>query len=226
MFRQVTQELLYKARKISEKFNNINLFMFPIESDDLIDNNDSHIEINIEAMNEEKRIIKKELNNFHKNMIHFMKEKELENDPILKMLCDDIYIAYKTTGTSFGTMYTSARQTSNGRQQTYMCSTIYTDSEFTEWNQTGYNNCNNSVFPIIGRIGLRRQTNLPNINYLSETTFDLQEDDINNYCPSRDFLSPFSSDGIVTLMREVSGIPSLRRIPTSVDYPPKQEEYE
>jgi hypothetical protein len=38
------------------------------------------------------------------------------------MLCDDIYIAYKTINSPLGIMYTSARHTSNGRQQTYMCS--------------------------------------------------------------------------------------------------------
>jgi hypothetical protein len=33
--------------------------------------------------------------------------------------------------------------------------------------------------------------------------------DIDNYAPSQDFLSPFSSDGVVTLMREVSGNHSI-----------------
>jgi len=219
MFRQLTQELLYKARKISEKFNNINPSILPLKSNDSKNNGELNIENIIEAINEEKRNIKKELNEFHKNMIHFMKEKELENNPILKMLCDDIYIAYKTTGTLFGTMYTCARQTSNGRQQTYMCSTLYTDQEYNDLYQSP---CNNSVFPIIRRMGLQRQTNLPMVNFSNELTMDVPEDDdIDNYMPSKDFLSPFSSDGVVTLMREVSGIPSIGRIHTLTN----EEEY-
>jgi hypothetical protein len=53
-----------------------------------------------------------------------MKDNVLETNVMLQMLCDDIYIAYKTLGTSSGLMYTTARQSSNGEQHVYMCSEI------------------------------------------------------------------------------------------------------
>ena len=183
MFRQKTQELLYQARNSYDEFQ------------ELQQQNDN---------------LKQELNDFHKMMLNYMKENMLENCPIMKMLCDDIYIAYKTIGTSLGSMYTCARQTSNGRQQSYMCSATNTQNLFETPSDRRMS------LRIPGRIRLQRQTNAPNVNFSDEThvnIFDnyldrlstLDETDIDNYTPSQDFLSPFVSDGVVTLMREVSG---------------------
>lgn len=202
IFRQKTQELLYKARKISEQtkkrnsgFNHMRPFEEIFREEDMV-----------REIHEQNKNIKEELKNFHKVLIEYIKEKHLDNNPILKMLCDDIYIAYKTTGTPLGIMYTSARQTSNGRQQTYMCSATHT--------QCLYEPGTPRRFPT--RTRLQRQTNNPAVSFSTQQdvfTFagDLVSpqmdfaDDIDNYAPTQDFLSPFSSDGVVTLMREVSG---------------------
>jgi hypothetical protein len=71
---------------------------------------------------------------------------------------------------------------------------------------------------------LQRQTNAPSIGFRETTqvfAFDNMmppidqgmdnDNEIDNYAPSQDFLSPFSSDGVVTLMREVSGNHSIGR---------------
>jgi uncharacterized protein YegL len=47
---------------------------------------------------------------------------------ILKHLLDDLYVVYKTYGTEHGHMYSTSRQLSNGRQQTYHVSD-FSDSE-------------------------------------------------------------------------------------------------
>ena len=199
IFRQKTQELLYKARKNSEKFKRNLLFSHMIPFEEIVP------EYNFEELDEQNKNIKQELSEFHKVMINYMKEKKVENNPMLKMLCDDIYIAYKTTGTRLGTMYACARQTSNGRQQTYMCSATHTQDLYDSFAPTR--------IPRIMR--LQRQTNDPDMftSNLVPTVVNLAND-IDNYSPTQDFLSPFSSDGIFTLMREVSGNHSIGITPT------------
>lgn len=211
MFRQRTQELLYEARQISENYKKIQvnpvftLTRFHTNINDTLKSDDE--------LQQQNNNLKHELNNFHKEMLNYMKDNKVENNPIMKMLCDDIYIAYKTTGTSLGSMYTCARQTSNGHQQTYMCSATHTQNLFE------------SVPKIPQRLRLQRQTNAPNVNFSGVTqvhTFDngldmLDDNDIDNYTPSQDFLSPFTSDGVVTLMREVSGNYSIGHNTTATD---------
>jgi hypothetical protein len=48
-----------------------------------------------------------------------MKANDLREDKFLINLCDDISIMYHSIGTQLGMMYTTARQTSQGRQHTY-----------------------------------------------------------------------------------------------------------
>lgn len=187
IFRQRTQELLYKARKVSESRNSPFTYdyILPFPLDQAI-----HFENEISK-------IKEQLKEFHKTMLEFMKDNDLETHSIMKMLCDDIYIAYKTTGTSLGNMYTCARQTSNGRQHTYMCSATTTRETL------GYRGS-------LSTLPLLRQTNAPTVQFMSDLQDILEAtDDIDNYMPSQDFLSPFTSDGVVTLMREVSGNPRI-----------------
>ena len=70
----------------------------------------------------DKREIKKmkeELKAFMVELKEYMKQNELVNDPLLKNLCDDIVIVYRTIGTRYGQMYSSSRQTSQGNERLY-----------------------------------------------------------------------------------------------------------
>ncbi len=67
----------------------------------------------------QKKDFKDELKIFFKTMRKFMKIRHLYKDKFLLHLCDDISIMYHSIGTQFGMMYTTARQTSQGRQYTY-----------------------------------------------------------------------------------------------------------
>jgi hypothetical protein len=195
MFRQRTQELLYEARKSNNKKLGVFDSMRPFE--ELIN---SPFDV---PKNENKIEIKKKLNDFHKVMMNYIKEKNLESDPMMKMLCDDIYIAYKTMGTSFGNMFTCARATSNGRQQAYVCSGTTAQTLL--------------VKPRMNKI--QRTTSDQTFNFedgndfynINTLPFDNREDlnEIDSYIPSQDILSPFSSEGVVTLMRDISGNPTI-----------------
>jgi hypothetical protein len=191
IFRQRTQELLYESRKVSEGRHNRNYsysYLRPLELPELEELN---------PLEDKIKVVKDKLNSFHKTMLDFMKDNDLETNPIMKMLCDDIYIAYKTTGTSIGNMYTCARQTSNGRQHTYMCSATVTQQTLRQpKNRRG-----------LSTIPLLRQTNAPG-------AANIMDNELDSYIPSQDFLSPFTSDGVVTMMRDVSG---NQRIGTNQD---------
>ena len=63
--------------------------------------------------------IKKKIVSFQKTILDYMKNNQLENDELMKNLCDDIHITVHTLGTNYQQMYVNARQTSQGRQQTY-----------------------------------------------------------------------------------------------------------
>jgi hypothetical protein len=65
--------------------------------------------------------IKTQLNDLYKEIKQYMDTSNLggEFGPFLKQLCDDIYITYRFLGTEHGAMYTLARYTSQGRQQSH-----------------------------------------------------------------------------------------------------------
>lgn len=74
------------------------------------------------SLNREETLVKENLSSFIKEMKNYMKENNMDDDKFMKNLCDDIYICYRTFGTKFGVMYTSARQTSQGTQRCYTVS--------------------------------------------------------------------------------------------------------
>ena len=76
------------------------------------------------AFEEEKKAFKIKLANFMEEIKKYMTDNHLEEDKVLKNLCDDIYICFRTFGTKFGTMYCTARQTSQGTQRQYTSSEI------------------------------------------------------------------------------------------------------
>jgi hypothetical protein len=75
----------------------------------------------------EKRLVKdlkKEIAEFTKEMKEYMKTHDLVDDLLMKNLCDDMVVVYKTFGTRFGMMYSSARQTSQGNERLFnVCDT-------------------------------------------------------------------------------------------------------
>ena len=72
--------------------------------------------------------LKKELKAFVAEMKEYMKETA---DPLVKNLCDDIVITYRTLGTQFGAMYSCSRQTTQGEERVYNVSDPPTNDEMS-----------------------------------------------------------------------------------------------
>jgi len=66
-----------------------------------------------------RRAVKHKALAFFTQMREYMKANMLSDDAFMKQLCDDIHISYKLLDTVEGVMYTSARQSSQGRQRSY-----------------------------------------------------------------------------------------------------------
>lgn len=77
---------------------------------------------------DEIHTLKKELKTFLTEMKEYMK-KETTADPLMKNLCDDIVITYRTLGTQFGAMYSSSRQTTQGDERVHNVSDTPTNDE-------------------------------------------------------------------------------------------------
>ena len=197
-FRQRTLELLYEVRQYSEKIRTKkNIFSQPYD-----------LEKNLENPNVEKNMLKTKLIDFRTLMINYMKDKEVCQ--IMTMLCDDIYICIRTLGTTVGNMFTYARQTSQGRQHTYACSALdsFDKNEPAIYLQSPRHQ-RGSLRPPPPL--LARQTN----NTTDDEAYNDFNEDVNedaNEDANEDFgllsqntLTPYSSAGVVQLMREVSG---------------------
>lgn len=176
VFRQRTQELLYESRCISNKKRVSGILNEPDEPEEHV-NQDEHV----------KQEMKTKLKTFLNLMVDYMNKNNMEADSIMKMLCDDIYITYKTIGTSIANMFSCARQTSQGRQQSYTAGTIDSqDQQIVEAFDL------DEFPPRPPPLGLRRRR-------------IIRDNDDINYTFTQTFLSPYSSPGIVTTMREVTG---------------------
>ena len=94
-YRHRTQEILHKVKKINEKTKTTKL---------------------------EIAEMKKEMKAFMAEMMDYMKKNALTEDRMMKNLCDDIVVVYRTLGTEYGFMYSCARQQSNGAERSHNAS--------------------------------------------------------------------------------------------------------
>ena len=133
IYRQRTLQLLYEANQLCNRKR---------EHDNLQDTGSIRYFINnrnnptIQAFEEEKKALKLKLANFLEEIKKYMSDNHLEDDRVLKNLCDDIYICFRTFGTKFGTMFCTARQTSQGTQRQYTASSIGVTEDIYDANRT------------------------------------------------------------------------------------------
>ena len=126
ILRQKTQEYLYQARSVAISIENASSVM-------IIMPNETKKEVfaKMEKMRQEIKSFMKFLKNYVKTT-DFSKYDKSEDKIFYKMLYDDMYIAYKTFGTERGAMYSGSRQSSQGRQTSYVVSSPLYDKEYDD----------------------------------------------------------------------------------------------
>jgi len=155
------------------------------------------------SFGEEERYIKAQLRDFIEEMKKYMEENNLETDKLMKNLCDDIYICYRTFGTKFETMYACARQTSQGTQRCYNVShtpdiidEVLPTNPYGLSRQTSQSTQRYYAETLPGPPILTRQTNHPiNSNWYND---DIQHT-LSNFSDT-----PYLTLGATRLMRDIS----------------------
>lgn len=112
VYRQRTLQLLYEVNEFcNQKRRYSNDTLLQIYNTRLCDyeNTDS----------EERSILKTKMHNLFEEIKKYIIDNNLEHDKLLKNLCDDIYICYRTFGTKYGKMFCASRQTTQGTQRIY-----------------------------------------------------------------------------------------------------------
>jgi hypothetical protein len=201
LFRQKTQEILFATKELLEsQHNQDHLLDDPFDRYAAIYKSaEAQVESQnkIEKFRKQKDGLKKNMMEFFKIMIDYIESHNLKSDVFLKTLCDDIYIAIQSFDTQYGLMYTAARQTSQGRQQTYSSRPAHQDPDPNALPSRGMARCvtlgtnqNSRYFcnpvPIIDDLNLGMK-------------YELSQDDSSGY----------AGLGVLKMMREVSYHPPM-----------------
>lgn len=123
---------------------------------------------------------KKDMADLFSKMRKYMRESNNEDDPMLKQLCDDLSIAYKTLGTEEGRILSCARQTGQGRQQSRNVST---------------------PIPRSNAIGITPLYNDPDPE---DNFMQLGQNEIDGYVPSDNPISCYATEEATNTMRSMS----------------------
>ena len=73
--------------------------------------------------NRDKNKFKKKVQEFYNKMKQYMRENNLEQDTFMKVLCDDVYTCYKTTGSENVATHTVMRQRAQAKELSYRTAT-------------------------------------------------------------------------------------------------------
>lgn len=177
LYRQRTLQILFEVNEFLKKNRKNNDNTFP----NIFRNNKNNYDESDNDYEHNKVLIRTKLYDFINEMKKYMFENNLENDKILKNLCDDIYVCYRTFDTKYGNMFCAARQTSQGTQRIYTVSN--TDDIFDD-NIINQNN----IF--LRTPTISRHNNMPFLNDLQHEISDFND---------TPYLTPHSSDVIFSI---------------------------
>ncbi len=151
IFRQKTQELLYQANTINKKNKNQHDIIYKSIFDLVDENKKQETIFDMENVNKTviytsnqediessintkknvvltKKLVKRNIANLFKEIKDYMKEKNMETDTLLKLLCDDLYVVFRTFDQQNSEMYCTSRLYSQGKQRVYNVTNIDTNA--------------------------------------------------------------------------------------------------
>lgn len=149
---------------------------------------------------EGKRELKQKMRNLFKEMRTYMRDHDLLEEPMLKLLCDDIFITYKTMNSAYGMMFAVARCSSQGRQQTYN-TTLNNDEE--QMNIDDYDSDGETVILNYRRPNTRSFSLTQEIE--GESIVD--DDELDSYISSPSNTTCYSTPTILDTMKQMSQLP-------------------
>jgi len=206
IYRQKTLELLFEVSQLQknkmelETMYETTSFNNPPRCDDYSSK--------MKNILDEERQLKQKLRVFFEEIKKYMLDNNLNEDKILKNLCDDIYITYRTLGTRYGAMYTCARQTSQGNQRSYTVSNTPQDTGFDGYGFTPLNFATRSGVSLLSPV---RQTSGFHLFGEFNNNDESNDDDITLHLPeglqhnvSSFDDAPYLTPTATRLMRDVS----------------------
>jgi hypothetical protein len=145
------------------------------------------------------RDLKVEMKNLVAEMTTYM--ETLDDKRLMKNLCDDIVVVYRTIGTRYGHMYSCARQCSQGTERIHTASNTPAssnsrDEEYGEEDP-------DSVFASPPRLRFGRSLFAPK-KQRDILCDDSDDDEFNNYMVSDEAQTPHSSRTATTMINEIS----------------------
>jgi len=185
VYRQRTLQLLFEVSDFLKKYRPIRK-----NSPDIFGIFGLQNSYNNSELYDEKIRVKHKLSEFIIEMKNYMEDNKLENDKILKNLCDDIYVCYRSFDTKYGSMFCTSRHTSQGTQRIYTAS----NTEYLDENDLR----NNSVFRFRGR-RLTRHTNHFPQNFHNTTNVSILDHELSSFDDT-----PYLTPQATNVMRAIS----------------------
>ena len=212
VLRQKTLEFLFRASSISIEKNESSSSTINDDGDSQrpLTMSDLRIDIGFEGR---LANIKSEMVEFHKVLSEYL---TTEDKPFIQNLMDDIAVTLVALDTDQSTMYTNARQQSQGRQYSYNCNSILTQAQTMNntpmSSQSDFDVNDLDTLPPVP-VRLERTATIRNGTSTStmgaphsqlQTQMPTQTQNYNFYSENTQQFTPYSTNGTLHLMREIS----------------------
>lgn len=223
IYRQKTLDIMYEANSLQRNTNNINNKHSIDDILDLLDtskkNNEDINQIQLKKYREDCKNLKIKMQELLKEFKNYMSINNCDDDKMMKNLCDDIMVCYKTFGTYYGNMFIHSRQLSQGTHRCYSASNtptpnknIFTNDDINNLERTfkARKNTNTNpspiLFPTLDSIPINViPTNISISDFYSDNTSDNTDDEFTqNYQFSNYTDTPYSTPTATKLMNTLT----------------------